>query len=305
MFFWVFAAIFLLSPQVVGKDLLRRVWWYGGVMAVSLILGYVIFKIGMWLYGIGPLGVQRASLVTNFRGKIYWFLREPLTNALNGINLFPSWKLAGVVLLWTIGGLTLLLRGTVRGKITKGICFLLLLPLSYLPNLLVAENWASYRTLGALTTLVMFYIFAALSGYEQFLRRFVAVRLCPVVLGVLALCSMVLAARQVSTYFVIPQHQELEFMRTRLARTDFSQVRSIYVIGSGRNDLLAPAVRYDEFGLPFSATPWAPKPVAQLLLGEMQPQWAHLPIEVVSPDGPFAPPSDALVIDMRDMVAAR
>jgi hypothetical protein len=116
---------------------------------------------------------------------------------------------------------------------------------------------------------------------------------------------MVLAARQVSTYFALPQHQELEFMRTRLARTDLSQVRSIYVIGSRRDDLLAPAVRYDEFGLPSFATPWAPKPAAQLLLREMQSPWAHLPVEAVSPHGPVAPPSDALVIDMRDMVAAR
>jgi hypothetical protein len=116
---------------------------------------------------------------------------------------------------------------------------------------------------------------------------------------------MVLATRQVSTYFAIPQHQELEFVRTRLARTDLSQASSIYVIGSRRDDLLAPAVRYDEFGLPFSATPWAPKPAVQLLLREMHSQWAHLPVEAVSPHGPVAPPSDAFVIDMRNMVAAR
>jgi hypothetical protein len=305
MFFWVLAAIFLLSTQMVGKELLRRVRWYTGVMVVSLSLGYVIFRIGLWLYGMGPVGEQRASVVTNLWEKISWFVTEPLTNALNGINLFPSYKLAGGVFLWTIGGLALLLRGTAREKVTKSICLLALLPLSYLPNLLVAENWASYRTLGVLTSLVALYVFAALSGYEQLLRRFVAVRLCSIVLGVVALCSAILAARQVSIYFAIPQHQELEFMRRGLAQTDLSRVRSIYVIGSRGNDLLAPAVRYDEFGFPSSAAFWVPKPAVYLLLREMQPQWAHLPIEAVSPHGPVAPPSDALVVDMRNLAATR
>lgn len=302
MFFWFFAAVILLSPQVTGTNLFRRLWWYGGVMAVSLLLGFIIFRIGIWLYGIGPVGPQRASIVTNLPEKISWFLREPLINAFNGIFLFPTPQLAIAIGLWAAGGLTLLLQGTGKEKITKSICLLALLPLSYLPNLLVAENWASYRTLGVLAPLVMLYVFAALSGYEQFLRRFVTVRLCPMILGVVALYSTVLAARQVSTYFAIPQHQELEFMRARLARVDWSQVRSLYF--SGGNELSAlrgaqlPA-RYDEFGSCSLIPHWSVLAMPYLLLHALAPERREVPTALASPDDK-TPPADVLVIDLRE-----
>jgi len=94
---------------------------------------------------------------------------------------------------------------------------------------------------------------------------------------------------------------EVSWLRKQLAQGDFSRIGSIYIIGARREDLLAPALRYDEFGFPSSAAAWVPKPAVYLLLREMKPQWADLPIEAVSPNGPFTPPSDALVIDMRKM----
>ena len=41
----------------------------------------------------------------------------------------------------------------------------ILLPLTYLPNLLVAENWSTYRTQVALTSLLWFYTAMALIGW--------------------------------------------------------------------------------------------------------------------------------------------
>ena len=304
MFFWVFAAVFLLRPEMIGEEVLRRVWWYGGVMTASLILGFVIFRIGVLSYGAELIGMQRATLVTDVVGKMYWFLKEPLKNSLNAINVLPTWTVAVGVALWTAGGVSLLLRGTLREKIIKSMCLLALLPLSYLPNLLVAENWASYRTLGAFTSLVMLYVCSAMSGYERFLRRFVAVRLCTVALGMIAVTSTVLAARQVANYFVAPQRQELEFMRTRLARADWSSVNSVYVVGlddlrKSRGSRLP--VRYDEFGFSSLVPAWSLRAMPYLLLRGLAPERREMSITLASAAEPNVPPPHALVIDLRTL----
>ena len=109
----------------------------------------------------------------------------------------------------------------------------------------------------------------------------------------------------VSTYFARPQLLELAWLRSQLGQANLSHVASIYIIGSRREDLLAPAWRYDEFGFPSSAAAWVLKPAVYLLLREIKPQWVDLPIEAASPSGPFTPPSNALVIDMRKMSEMR
>ncbi len=69
-------------------------------------------------------------------------------------------------------------------------------------------------------------------------------------MGGVALASVLLAAHQVRTYFVLPQAQELAVMRRQLAVGKLPQVRGIYVVGSRWQDTLAPLARYDEFGIP-------------------------------------------------------
>ncbi len=120
-------------------------------------------------------------------------------------------------------------------------------------------------------------------------------------MGGAALASVILAAHQVRTYFVLPQAQELAVMRRQLAVGKLPQVRGIYVVGSRWQDTLAPLTRYDEFGIPSSSAAWGPKPIVSLLLREMAPEQIHLPVAVVSADDPIEPPSDTLVVDMRGL----
>jgi len=82
---------------------------------------------------------------------------------------------------------------------------------------------------------------------------------------------------------------------------NLAQARSVYVVGSTWHDSIAPAVRYDEFGLPFSAQPWAPGPAAYLVLRELDPARSSIPIEVAPVGGPIKPPPGAVVVDMRKL----
>jgi hypothetical protein len=114
-----------------------------------------------------------------------------------------------------------------------------------------------------------------------------------------------LAAHNVATYFAVPQFSELNLMRSFLAQHDFSQVHSIYIISSTAEDSLAPAVRYDEFGLPSSSPPWSPGSMVYLLLREMSPERINLPIEVVPAKGSINLPASALIVDMHRLLNAR
>jgi len=120
-------------------------------------------------------------------------------------------------------------------------------------------------------------------------------------LGVAALASSMWAAHNVTLYFASPQFQELQFLHRQLAQADLAHARSIFIIGSRWTDSLAPTVRYGEFGMPSSAAPWAPQPMVYLVLRELSPEYANLPIEFMAPDRPIEPPRDAVVVDMRKL----
>jgi len=176
----------------------------------------------------------------------------------------------------------------------------LLLPVTYLPNLVVEENWASYRTLVALDTLVLVYLALALWGYWQAFRWPAAARSLTALVSVAAIMSTGLAAHNVRTYFTIPQERELTFLRAHLIPVNLARSARLYLIGCTWQNSLAPKVRYDEFGLPSSAAPWAPRPMAYLVLQELAPEYRSLPIDVVPASAASeAPPPRALVIDMR------
>jgi len=304
MFFWVFAAITLFKPEASLSYVLRRFLWYTAIGFTGLLLGFSVYKLGSAMYGhmIPPL---RSHLTQDIGEKALWFFRQPLTNALNLLKLSPKRWLAMSVGVFITGGLILYLQGTTKERLCKIMIALSLVPFSYLPNLVIAESWPAYRTLSALTSVIAVYAFFALWGYGRVLGRSVTAPVLTAGLGLAALTSSLLAAHNVTTYFALPQFLEIKWLRGYLAQQDLSQTRSIYVISSSWRDSIAPAVRYDEFGLPSSFPPWSSGSMVYLLLREINPERANLPVEVVPADGPINPPADALVVDMRKLAHLR
>jgi len=304
MFFWVFAAILLFKPDATLPDTVRRLLWYSGIVFAGLILGFGMYKLGTTLYEHALLPT-RSHLIQDVWEKALWFFRYPLMNAFNLAKLSPKRWLALVVVFFIIGGLIQYFRGKAGERLWQIGIAAALLPLSYLPNLMIAENWSSYRTQSALTSVVVMYAFLALWGYSRILRRPTATLFLTVMLGFAALGSSLLAAYNVDAYFARPQLLELNFMRGQLTRQDLTQASSIYIIGAKWQDSIAPAVRYDEFGFPSSAASWVPRPAVYLLLRELSPERSSLPLELAPVDGPVSPPPTALIVDMRKLSSLR
>ena len=318
MFFWVFAAVSLLKPDMPLGDTLQRFGWYCIIALVGVLLGFAVYLLGSYLYLDHP---GRGGLVQDIPAKIFWFLLAPFRNALNASLLSPAhWffsdgspvhsffhKIVDILIAWTvfsviIGGLMLSWQGTLKKRLWKLLVTLSLFPLSYLPNLVVSADVAAYRSLSALTSLVVVYAFFAFHGYWRYLRPSLSPTYMNAVMGGIAIACALSAAYHVHTYFVAPQVRELALMRSQLVQEDISQVRGIYVVCSTWQDTLAPLVRYDEFGFPSSAASWAPASMVFLLLREMTPDYTHLPVTVVAADDSIDPPPDSLVVDMGKLL---
>jgi len=181
---------------------------------------------------------------------------------------------------------------------------LMLVPLSYLPNLVVVESWASYRTLVALTALLVFYVFLALHGYLQVLRTFSAQfrqRILVCVVTSWAIFSGFIATRNLVRYFVEPQAIEYHLLKGQLRKIDLATVQTIYFIRPNWYDGVTSVVRYDEFGLPSSCQPWVPEVMVKCAIREIGGDANRITVVHFSQDEAGKIPPGAIVIDMKSL----
>jgi hypothetical protein len=218
------------------------------------------------------LSQARRNLTSNLLEKLTWFVQQPLTDALNLAYLVPSAQVAAAVAFFGLVGLLLYFGGSLQNRLLQLALAVALIPLTYLPNLVAAENWGTYRTKSALTVLIAVYVLFALAGYLAKLPESFRHPLLISILGALAPVCLFLASTQVRDYFVVPQQLELKFVREHVA-SHFDKIDAIkrkYL--NPRNEGLAPLTRYDEFGILSVLQYQAKKPMLLLLLREANQQ---------------------------------
>ena len=150
MFFWVFAAIVIFTPDATIRCLLRRLLWYGTIVGTGMVLGFGIYEWGLAHYrrGLALYGADygyiippaRAHLTTNVLGKAFWFVQSPIVDALNLVNLHSNSSLAYGIAIIGSCGMVLYFRGSIEERLLKCAIALALLPISYLPNLLTPKT---------------------------------------------------------------------------------------------------------------------------------------------------------------------
>ena len=299
MFFWVFTAITVFRPDATPREARRQLVWHGAICLVGLAAAFGVFRLGTAI--VGRLSLDRAELTIDPWAKLWWFVSEPLVNALNMALLFPRRRYALLAWVLLAIGLTRYFRGSWTDRIRLGLLAALLMPLSYLPNLLTAESWATYRTTCALTSLVVVYAFFAVQGYGSLLRTRLAARILNSGYCGAALVCMALAIYQVQAFVTQPQGQELALLRQQLARADFTHAKQVILLCPPEPPF--EARRYDEFGNLSSLADWSARPMVSLLLRELDPRRADLPVRSYPATTPFeCPPANAVVLDLREMV---
>jgi hypothetical protein len=313
MFFWIFLAVALVGSGHASKRALRLVKAHAGVAVVALALSYVVLKLGAHTVGSTAPNAARNAIVHDLVGKARWFFEQPLYRSLNLFDLTPSHWLAALVAVIASGGILLLLQQ--RGVPTLpylGIAALLI-PLTFLPNLVVSENFLSYRTQVSLSALIVLYVCLGALGIWFTVRDWLRPRVSGQALivteraalaGAIALAagSAFSAAKNVTTLFVQPQSTELRLIRSQVAALP-ADVKRVGFVQLDLYQGMSPLVLGDEFGVPSSAKPWSLTPSVLLILREQGRLAPNSPYPVVDPLPSFTTtlPADEPVVDVREL----
>lgn len=245
--------------------------------SLAMAAALVAFKYGQHLY---PGDSSRYGLAVDIYGKILWFFTEPLTNALS-LHFVPKCTLAQtlVVVIATSGLLILRIsRGT---PIALGAFIIASLSViaSYAPNLATAENWASYRSIGALATTILVLLILSsrqilLYIYEKY-KPHPAFHISKKPLHVLATLMLFLLAiltqTSINKGFILPNVTETNnlasFLRSVPSTPD--KEYSFAVKTSSWRDSDAKVLLYDEFGMHSSTREYYSLAMVKLVLRGM------------------------------------
>jgi len=240
----------------------------------AMLFGLLIFKIGQYVY---PSGSSRYGLVQNIHEKLSWFFSEPIANALSLYSVPANVTLQFVVLLTVLLGACLLIRK--RGSNTVLIIFIygvFCVLGSYAPNLATAENWASYRSIGALSASIVALLVLMVSVVSNYLEIKYATNsllrrlnkyhwIAPAILLIILTTH---AQSNVLNGFVLPNVTELNNLASALndGKGQGSEKVVVIIKSSSWSDSAAKPMAYDEFGMPSSIRDYYAKAIVEIVL---------------------------------------
>ena len=313
MLFWVFFAVALIgaadSPQR-ARALVRT---HFGLAIVALGIAYAVIKITVHLLGRSATGAARNTLVHDIGDKVHWFFQLPLYQSLNLSDLTPSrWLAVVVAAVATIGTLLLIRRGCASPLLYIGVG-IALIPLTFLPNLVVAENSPTFRVQAALTALIALYASLGAIGLWLTARDWLRPRISARALVAseravyalaagLVVLSALFAMNNVTTLFAEPQMTELRLLRGQVSSLPPNPGRVAFV-QTGYTQGLTKLALVGEFGVPTTTQLFNLEPSVLLLLHEE----GRLPSDAIRPRVDIYPsttttlPKNEPVIDLRGM----
>jgi hypothetical protein len=286
--------------------------WFAAHLAVlfiSLGLSYLLLKL-LFAGGIFPES-SRLQLEGHPLTKLGWFFWKPLPNALALYALRDAFN-TGMVFFWAAVALVVAFlawiicsRPVMDGgcaRLAWWLCLGVLPWVAHSVSLVAAERSIGYRTLYALSGLVLVVVFTALRRLPIAEKQQLWMRYN--VLAALLLTAAGLAAYQSYTLIAQPQTREWHLVRSAVLQARLSDTTRIYVIESAVTDRSTARVYSDEFGSLSSNSYWVPRDMVKAALRERFP--AGLPngrrIDIVVQGK--KPPVDGaadIVINMRQM----
>ena len=271
MVYWPLMLLLLLAParrSWSGRRLLSAAAVVGATGAAACATAYAVLSIGAALV---HTQYTRTALVTDIGGKADYLWTTAFPRIFDPWSLTPRPAIAHLTALAFVTFLFLATGGGVGRRLAGLALFLAALPLSYLPSVVTAENWASARSLAAAFVVPLAATTLILQGLPRVNPWGAWIRLaCAAAIGVLAFH---VGYSRVSDYFAKPQHEELALARAQV-RPFLANVRSpIVVVRSDYTNTLAPGFSYDEFGIPSTYAAWVPVSFTEILAHEKTSRW--------------------------------
>ena len=241
-------------------------------MAAALAAAYGIMQI---LYAAGVF--KQSSLVMLERdplGKLHWFIAGPLRNALALIVLNDAEKGMAIAYIMTavitggiilVGGWGRWRSGGWREGLFWAVALSVLLMGAFTANLVSMQRWSTYRTIYALTGVLLVFFVLGLQTLASHLpkrREWVV----PAVLALVFLVGVPLARVQAYTLFALPQQEELALVEEGAKKLALLDRATVFIIRPTIDQTCAPQRYSDEFGTLSTDSDWAPKEMLKLLL---------------------------------------
>jgi hypothetical protein len=311
------SALFYTVPLAGGliaqrrRSALKTCRWLAGHVSFlvgSLGLAYGIMSL---LYATGVfVKSPRIAFEHHWLEKLGWFLDEALPN---GLSLFVlndnnhrdhGWYLAcaGVVGLLLIGGTVMEWRrhGRARGLIwAAGLTGLPVLALGV--SLVASEHYATYRTIFAMTAVLLCFLVASLraltADWAPATRRVLAAT----VVGI-ALCA---AQHHVYALIAVPQGNEWQLIMAgaKHVRLDAPSRPRIFAIASAPTDISTNTIYHDEFGSLSTNSEWVPKEMFKRAMHDLHPDVANLELRYDFAEGYKLPQGQHfdVIIDLHQL----
>lgn len=252
MAFWCFATIWALSRDRLWNP---RIFASAAITFCSaLLLDFVASKVLPAALGLEN-AFSRTALTHSPSHKLVWFVGEPLANAASLFAITPSVPLSVVV------GAAILVGAFLKyGKrgVACALIVALLMVAAYVPNLIVSEDWASYRTMPALAGVVLIAVLIlVVRPFDAGMRKS---RRALAVLPLLIAPAALSAAYDVSQGYAIPSRAEYLVFRGAVTSTLHEiprggVVATLCVVPAKWQSTLSPIARYDEFGVVSTSVP--------------------------------------------------
>ncbi|QBY46072.1 hypothetical protein ArsFIN_46830 (plasmid) [Arsenophonus nasoniae] len=242
------------------------------VISISMLFSFFISKlVPQFLYD--DL-INRANLTSEFLKKTLWFFHQPLMNSIANYNINPSFFYKIISIIIVIIGLYSIYNKKHGGK--KLLLTLLLAVSSYVPNLVVEESWAAYRSLVSLE-LIMTSVF--IIGIFYISDKF---KINHVTYPTIIILVMFFSFKNILKGFVIPQILEFRLLYNEIAKNvpqDFSG-NLLFNVKNSENKTFSDIsdntlIGYDEFGQTSMIIPFATPGMAEEIKSERKMSYKY------------------------------
>jgi hypothetical protein len=296
------SAFFYLVPLAAAliaqrqRSLAQSARWAGihlGFVAGTLGLAYCTMSLLYAEHVFVKSG--RIAFETHWGEKVAWFLQEPLPNALSvfvlndnnhrGHALYLGCAaLVGAIL---IAGAYLEWR---RHGMQRGIVWLsglLGLPVfAFAVCLLASERYATYRTILAMTGVLLCFVVASISALTE--RWSANARRLTAMLAISI--AFFTAQHHVYALIAVPQGNEWQLIMAGAKQVHLDGARPrIFAIASAPADISTATIYHDEFGSLSSNSEWVPREMFKRAMHDLHPSIADLDSRYDFATGPVLP----------------
>jgi hypothetical protein len=300
------AAALIARRERTLRTAVRWVLAHVATIFASLGLAYCIMSA---LYAAGVfIKSGRIAFEHHWLEKISWFLSEALPNALSLFVLNDNNHRDHALYLGCAAAVGLILaagaylewhrNGRERGIIwTAGLVGLPVL--AFVVNLVASEHYATYRTVLAMTAVLVCFLVASLRTLTE--------RWSPANVRLVAILvfagAFVMARHHAYALIAVPQGNEWELIveGAKHVRLTSTVKPRIFAIASRPADISTATIYHDEFGSLSSNSEWVPKEMFKRAMHDLHPEIANINSRYEFSEG-YKLPADQhydLIIDMR------